>query len=119
MVACRCWSARSAVPFVVNRRCPVRDRLGQVALNQGAAERILRSEHATSLIVVAPPRTLAELRSAVHADVRRRIIAELEKDLTKHPLGAISKSICETRSENNCPHPIEICRAKARLCWRA
>ncbi|MEY9358718.1 protein required for attachment to host cells [Bradyrhizobium yuanmingense] len=58
-----------------------------------AAERLLRSEHATSLIVVAPPRTLAELRSAFHDDVRRRVVAELDKDLTKHPVGDIEKHL--------------------------
>ncbi|WP_339031183.1 host attachment family protein [Bradyrhizobium symbiodeficiens] len=58
-----------------------------------AAERLLRSEHATSLIVVAPPRTLAELRSAFHADVRRRIVGELDKDLTKHPVVEIEKHL--------------------------
>jgi protein required for attachment to host cells len=58
-----------------------------------AAERVLRGEQKTSLIVVAPPRTLAELRSAFHADVRRRIVAEHDKDLTKHPVGDIEKHL--------------------------
>ncbi|MDN4987083.1 host attachment family protein [Bradyrhizobium sp. WYCCWR 13022] len=58
-----------------------------------AAERLLRGEHATAIIVVAPPRTLAELRSAFHDDVKRRIIAELDKDLTKHPVGDIEKHL--------------------------
>ena len=58
-----------------------------------AAERLLRGEHATSLIVVAPPRALAELRSAFHDDVKRRIIGELDKDLTKHPIGEIEKHL--------------------------
>lgn len=58
-----------------------------------AVERVLRSEHATSLIVVAPPRTLAELRSAFHDDVKRRIVAELDKDLTRHPVGDIEKHL--------------------------
>lgn len=58
-----------------------------------AAERLLRAEHSTSLIVVAPPRALAELRSAFHDDVKRRIIGELDKDLTKHPVGEIEKHL--------------------------
>ncbi|RXH07474.1 host attachment protein [Bradyrhizobium guangzhouense] len=58
-----------------------------------AVEQLLRSEQATALIVVAPPRTLAELRAAFHDDVRRRIIAELDKDLTKHPVGDIEKHL--------------------------
>ncbi|MDA9506466.1 host cell attachment protein [Bradyrhizobium sp. CCBAU 11386] len=60
-----------------------------------AAERLLRSEHATSLIVVAPPRTLAELRSVFHDDVRRRIVGELDKDLTKHPVSDIEKHLLD------------------------
>ncbi len=58
-----------------------------------AAERLVRAEHSTSLIVVAPPRALAELRSAFHDDVKRRIIGELGKDLTKHPVGEIEKHL--------------------------
>jgi len=58
-----------------------------------AAERLLRGEHSTSLIVVAPPRALAELRSAFHDDVKRRIIGEIGKDLTKHPIWEIEKHL--------------------------
>jgi len=58
-----------------------------------AAERLIRSEQSTKLIVVAPPRTLAELRSAFHDDVKRRIIDELGKDLTKHPVDEIEKHL--------------------------
>ncbi|SFJ52282.1 host attachment family protein [Bradyrhizobium sp. Gha] len=58
-----------------------------------AAERLIRSEQSTRLIVVAPPRTLAELRSAFHDDVKRRIIGELDKELTKHPVGEIEKHL--------------------------
>jgi protein required for attachment to host cells len=46
-----------------------------------------------ALIVVAPPRTLAELRHAFHADVKSRIIAEIDKDLTKHPIDEIEKHL--------------------------
>ncbi|MFK4506594.1 host attachment family protein [Bradyrhizobium daqingense] len=58
-----------------------------------AAERLLRGERATSLIVVAPPRTLAELSSTFHDDVRGRIVAELAKDLTKHPVSDIEEHL--------------------------
>jgi protein required for attachment to host cells len=36
---------------------------------------------------------LADLRSAFHADVQARIIAEINKDLTKHPVGDIEKHL--------------------------
>jgi len=51
-----------------------------------AMEHLVRERNAKALIVVAPPRTLADLRKAFHADVKRRIIAEIDKDLTKHPI---------------------------------
>lgn len=41
------------------------------------------------LIIVAPPRTLAELRVSFSQMVRQCIIAEHHKDLTKHPVGEI------------------------------
>jgi protein required for attachment to host cells len=56
-------------------------------------EEIVRTRKVPALVVVAPPRTLADLRSAFHADVQARIIAEINKDLTKHPVGDIEKHL--------------------------
>jgi protein required for attachment to host cells len=58
-----------------------------------ALEQVVRTSKAKALIVVAPPRTLAELRSAFHPDVKACIIAELNKDLTKHSIGEIEKHL--------------------------
>ncbi|MBI5265071.1 MAG: host attachment protein [Bradyrhizobium sp.] len=58
-----------------------------------AMENLVRTRKAPALVVVAPPRTLAELRDAFHADVKARIIAEVNKDLTKHPVGDIEKHL--------------------------
>ena len=58
-----------------------------------AAEQMVRASRTKALIVVAPPRTLAELRNAFHPDVRACIIAEINKDLTKHPLDEIEKHL--------------------------
>ena len=58
-----------------------------------AVEQMVRGNKATALIVVAPPRTLADLRNAFHPDVKACIIAEINKDLTKHPLGEIEKHL--------------------------
>ncbi|TAI67679.1 host attachment family protein [Bradyrhizobium sp. Leo170] len=58
-----------------------------------AAEQVIRSGKAKALVVVAPPRTLAELRVAFHADVKRHILAEFDKDLTKHPVGEIERHL--------------------------
>ena len=58
-----------------------------------AMEQFVRSEDVKAIVIVAPPRTLAELRRALHADVKKRVIAEVEKDLTKHPVSEIEKHI--------------------------
>jgi protein required for attachment to host cells len=58
-----------------------------------ALEHVVRDRKIEALVVVAPPRTLAELRQAFHADVKRRIIAEIDKDLTKHPVSEIEKHL--------------------------
>jgi protein required for attachment to host cells len=54
---------------------------------------MIRTRKVKGLIVVAPPRTLAELRNAFHADVKACIIAEINKDLTGHPVADIEKHL--------------------------
>ncbi len=49
----------------------------------------MRKRGVSALVVVAPPRMLADLRHAFHPDVQKRIIAEIAKDLTKHPVSEI------------------------------
>jgi protein required for attachment to host cells len=63
---------------------------GRVA---SALERLVRAEKLKAIIIVAPPRTLAVLRHAFHADVKSRIVAEIDKDLTKHPVWEIEKHL--------------------------
>lgn len=46
-----------------------------------------------SLIIVAPPRTLGELRKHYHKEVSARIAGELDKDLTGHPVAEIEKAL--------------------------
>jgi len=58
-----------------------------------AFERLVRDRQAKALFVVAPPRTLADLRNAFHADVKRRVVAEIDKDLTNHPIDQIEKHL--------------------------
>lgn len=58
-----------------------------------AMEQIVRTSNATALIVVAPPETLAELRDAMHPTVKARIIAEINKDLTKHSVEEIERHL--------------------------
>ncbi|MFK3888010.1 MULTISPECIES: host attachment family protein [unclassified Sphingomonas] len=46
-----------------------------------------------SLIVIAPPRTLGELRKHYHKEVSARLTGELDKDLTGHPIPDIEKAL--------------------------
>ena len=45
------------------------------------------------LVIVAPPRTLGQLRKHYHAETEKRIVGELAKDLTSHPVDQIEKII--------------------------
>lgn len=60
-----------------------------------ALARIVRERKVKALVVVAPPRTLAELRRAFHAEVKSRIVAEIDKDLTKQPIYEIEKHLTQ------------------------
>jgi len=46
-----------------------------------------------SLIVVAPPKTLGEMRKHYHKAVSSRLVGELDKDLTGHPIAEIEKAL--------------------------
>jgi protein required for attachment to host cells len=46
-----------------------------------------------ALVLVAPPHVLGVLRKALHAEVRDRVIAELDKTLTHHPVTEIEKAV--------------------------
>ncbi len=43
------------------------------------------------LVVAAPAATLGALRTAMHGEVRSRVIAEVEKDLVHHPVREIER----------------------------
>ena len=44
-----------------------------------------------SLVVIAPPRTLGELRKHYHKEVEKRLVAEVPKDLTRVPVEEIER----------------------------
>ena len=60
-----------------------------------AMEQMIRVGKVKALVVVAPPKALAELRDAFHADVKACVIAEIHKDLTKHPVWEIEKHLTD------------------------
>ena len=45
------------------------------------------------LVLVAPPKVLGELREALAKPASARVVAELAKDLTKHPINQIERLI--------------------------
>jgi protein required for attachment to host cells len=59
-----------------------------------ALEDVVRKRHVPAILVAAPPKTLAELRRVFHADVKAKIVAELDKDLTKQPVDQIEAHLC-------------------------
>lgn len=46
-----------------------------------------------ALVVVAPPRTLGELRKHYHKEVEKRLVGEVAKDLVKMPVDEIERII--------------------------
>jgi len=49
------------------------------------------NDHFDKLILVAPPNTLAALRKNLDPKAAQRIVAEVNKDLTKHPVPEIAR----------------------------
>lgn len=46
-----------------------------------------------TLVVVAPPRTLGEMRKHYHKEVANRIVDEIDKDLTGRPINEIEAAL--------------------------
>lgn len=57
-------------------------------------KRALRNEF-EELLIVAPPKTLGELRKHYHKEVEQRLVGEIAKDLTGHPVPEIERIISE------------------------
>lgn len=69
-------------------------QLGEDRFAADVADILYRLAHASkfeSLVVVAPPKVLGNLRKAFHKEVVDRISGELPKDLTSHPVPEIEK----------------------------
>ncbi|NIX75038.1 host attachment protein [Microvirga terricola] len=61
-----------------------------------AFEAICFESGVKAAIIAAPPRTLAELRSRFSEQMRKIILAEVNKDLTKHPVYEIEQHLIAT-----------------------
>jgi protein required for attachment to host cells len=63
---------------------------------QEIAEALYADAHANrfeKLVIIASPRVLGNLRKAFHAEVLNRIVGEIPKELTAHPLAEIEKLV--------------------------
>lgn len=58
-----------------------------------ALEKFVRENNVKAVVIAAPPRALADLRHAFHDNIKGRIIAEIDKDLTKQPVYEIEKHL--------------------------
>lgn len=56
-----------------------------------ALDRLLQESRADRVVIVAPPRTLADLRRSFSPAVEKRIVAEIAKDLTGLTVSDISQ----------------------------
>jgi protein required for attachment to host cells len=54
-------------------------------------EALCRDGRTPAIVIAAPPRTLAELREACPDALKRLIVAEIDKDLTKLPTDEIER----------------------------
>lgn len=51
------------------------------------------------IVLVAPPKTLGELRKKLHGEVERRVIGEVPKTLTNHPVDEIETQVSAALAE--------------------
>lgn len=68
--------------------------LGEERFGISIMERLYEAAHKgkyQELVLVAPPRLMGVLRKNLHKIVRERIVAEVDKDLTGHPVNEIEK----------------------------
>lgn len=61
-----------------------------------AMERHHQDGDFSKLFVVAPARTLAEFRQRFSKELHGTVVAELDKDLTKHPVHEIERVLTQT-----------------------
>lgn len=71
-------------------------RLAKAQFAKDLAARLGKAAHSglfDRLVIVAPPGTLGELRAHYSPDLKTRLVAEIDKDLIKHPIEDIEKHV--------------------------
>ena len=72
-------------------------RLGKEEFAREIAGRLYQHAHRghfDALVLAAPPQILGDIRKLLHVAVRERIVGELAKDLTGHPIDRIERLVC-------------------------
>jgi protein required for attachment to host cells len=59
-------------------------------------DRAVEADLFDRIIIIAPPVTLGELRTHYSNGLRSRLVAEIDKDLTRHPVEDIEKQVSAT-----------------------
>lgn len=68
------------------------------------AERLYDDAHSGKferLILVAAPQVLGVLRGEMHTEVSSKVVAEIDKNLTNHPLDEIEKIVSEALAQDS------------------
>lgn len=61
----------------------------------GKLYKLAHADKFGQIILIAPPHTLGELRKNLHPEVTERVIGEMAKDLTGHPVPEIERLVLE------------------------
>ena len=77
----------SAVARLETRKSP------QAFLNVDAFTALCDAHDVREVVLVAPPRALATIRKIASKSLHDRVIGEIDKDLTKHPVHEIEKIV--------------------------
>ena len=83
-------TARSAVEEVDWHHIAKERFAGEIA---EALYRHAHDNHFDKLVVIAPAKILGNLRKAFHAEVTDKIVGEISKELTSHPIPQIERLI--------------------------
>lgn len=59
------------------------------------------------IVLVAPPKTLGELRDKLHKEVQARVVAEIAKDMTNHPVTGIESLLKTELARKSAPPPLD------------
>lgn len=66
--------------------------IGKERFAKNVSDRLYKWAHAgkfDKLVIVAPPRVLGDIRKELHQEVTSRLVGEVAKDLTNHPVDKI------------------------------